>query len=87
MSVNPMVQYLQRAVKHFEDTGELYNGSTSEQLMIAFALARWDLISSINNQFVDPLNAWFYRLNKQQREAVLEHRPELAEFLRTHKDN
>lgn len=39
--------------------------------MVAFAIERWDLVSEVGQQYLDPLNAWFYRLNQAQREAVL----------------
>lgn len=80
-----MAAFLERAVKHYEDTGELGKGSTSELLMVAFAIGRWDLVSDIQSQFQDPLNAWFYRLNQAQRDAVLVHRPDLAEFIKNMK--
>jgi len=38
---------------------------------VAFAIERWDLVSEVGQQYLDPLNAWFYRLNQAQREAVL----------------
>ena len=75
-------EFLARAVAHFEKTEELPKGSTSELLMVAFAVERWDLVSEIGLQFRDPLNAWFYRLNDQQREAVLNHRTALADHIR-----
>ena len=72
---------LERGLEHYEKTGQLFEASTTEQLMVAFAIKRWDLVSHIEDRFVDPLHAWYFRLNGAQRAAVLTHRSELAECI------
>lgn len=74
-------QLLARGLDYLSRTGELMPCSTSEQLMIAFAAGRWDLLKGTGGNVVDPLNAWAIRLNADQRQAVLHHRTDLTALL------